>query len=103
MKIMVRVSIVTDARNICLCHLHWFTYINIQHDFYIRLCSFPLTLTRMYRRSFNTLPLEKLEGTIGLIRRPKSKELIIVEPTNSVACLKIELIGCAVQGNHISS
>lgn len=28
----------------------------------------------MYRRSFNTLPLEKFEGTIGLIRRPKSKD-----------------------------
>ena len=32
------------------------------------------TSSEMNRRSFNTLPLEKFEGTIGLIRRPKSKD-----------------------------
>jgi hypothetical protein len=31
---------------------------------------------------------------------PRYIKLIIVEPTNSEACLKIELIGCAVQGMH---
>jgi len=28
----------------------------------------------MYRRYINTLPLEKFEGIIWLIRRPKSKD-----------------------------
>jgi hypothetical protein len=32
------------------------------------------TSLEMYRRSFNTLPLEKFERIIGLIRRPKSKD-----------------------------
>ena len=32
------------------------------------------TSLEMYRRSFNTLPLEKFERIIGLIRGPKSKD-----------------------------